>query len=359
MIKLIDLYILKRFIGRILFLLIAISSIILITNLVEMIDNFIDANMKSNEIFNYYLYTLPMIISYALPMAITIATVLSILVYIQNNELLAIRSLGINYFRLTRSIIFFSILISVFHFYFENTIVSNSNRLKNKIVKKYNLDKKNNKNKKNNFIEDISKNQSILINSYNNKNQTANKIVLKEIDDKNNLISRIDADKMVWKNNNWYFEELLYRNWKNNQYTFKIIKDTSIMLQDINPIYLTTEFIEPDQMNYFELKKFVDIKKKNSGNINKLAVGLHHKLSYALSSLVLTISAIILSVALKNSNVSYGIGLSLLIITIYYVMLIIGKNFGIEGILSPLLSAWLSNITVLLIAFYSYKRFVF
>ena len=117
MIKLIDLYILKRFIGRILFLLIAISSIILITNLVEMIDNFIDAEMNSNEIFYYYLYTLPMIISYALPMAITIATVLSILTYIKNNELLAIRSLGINYFRLTQSIILFSVLISICHFY--------------------------------------------------------------------------------------------------------------------------------------------------------------------------------------------------------------------------------------------------
>ena len=54
MIKLIDLYILRRFIGRILFLLIAITSIILITNLVEMIDNFIDADMNSNEIFNYF-----------------------------------------------------------------------------------------------------------------------------------------------------------------------------------------------------------------------------------------------------------------------------------------------------------------
>ena len=359
MIKLIDLYILRRFIGRILFLLIAITSIILITNLVEMIDNFIDANMSSNEIFNYYLYTLPMIVSYALPMAITIATVLSILIYIKNNELLAIRSLGINYFRLTRSIILFSIVISICHFYFENTIVSNSNRLKNKIVKKYNLDKKNKKNKKNNFIEDINKNQSILIMSYNNKSQTASKIVLKEINQNNDVISRIDAHKMVWNENSWYFEELLYRNWKNGTEQFKIIKDTSINLENINPLYLTTEFIEPDQMNYFELKKFIETKKKNSGNINKWAVGLHHKLSHSISSLILTITAIILSIALKNSNISYGIGLSLLIITIYYVMLIIGKNLGIEGVMSPMLSAWIANITLLLIMIYSYKKYVF
>jgi len=359
MIKLIDLYILKRFIGRILFLLITISSIILITNLVEMIDNFIDSEMNSNEIFNYYLYTLPMIISYALPMAITIATVLSILTYIKNNELLAIRSLGINYFRLTRSIICLSILISIGHFYFENTIVSNSNRLKNKIVKKYNLDKKNYKNKKNNFIEDINKNQSILIMSYNNKNQTASKIVLKEINENNVVVNRIDANTMVWNKDKWYFKELLNRSWKDGKEEFKIIKDTSITLENINPVYLTTEFIEPNQMNYFELKKFVETKKKHGGNTNKWAVGLHHKLSYSISSLILTIAAIILSIALKNSNISYGIGLSLLIITLYYVILIVGKNLGIEGILSPILSAWLANISLLFIIIYSYKRYVF
>ncbi len=358
MFNLIDLYILKRFSSRILFLLITISSIILITNLVEMIDNFIDAEMNRKEIFNYYLYTLPMIISYALPMAVTIATVLSILTYIKNNELIAIRSLGINYFRFTRSIIIFSIFISIFHFYFENNIVSNANRLKNKIVRKYNIDKKNHKYKKNNFIEDIDNNKSILITNYNNKTKTANKIILKEIDN-NNIISRIDADKMTWDQGSWYFEELLYRNWKNKSNSFRLIKDTSIMLQNINPIYLTTEFIEPEHMNYFELKSFIKTKKKNAGNTNKWEVGLHHKLSYATSTLILTITSIILSIALRNSNVSYGIGLSLLIITMYYVILIIGKNLGIEGVLPPLISAWLANICLLVVIIYSYKQYVF
>ena len=287
MIKLIDLYILKRFIGRILFLLIAISSIILITNLVEMIDNFIDAGMTRNEIFNYYLYTLPMIISYALPMAITIASILSILTYIKHNELIAIKSLGINYFRLTRSVLILSILISIFHFYFENTIVSNSNRLKNKIIRKYNLDKKNNKYKKINFIEDINKNKTILIMNYNNKNKTANKIIIKDINN-NKLMNRMDSEKMTWNGKKWDFKELLYREWKDDKTIFKIIKDTSIFLKNITPVYLTTEFIEPEQMNYFELKKFVTVKKENSGNINKWAVGLHHKISYSLSSLFLT-----------------------------------------------------------------------
>ena len=161
MIKLIDLYLLKRFVGRMLFLLIGVSAIILLTNFVEMIDNFIDANMSNREIFNYYLLTIPMIISYAIPMSITISSVLSIVTYIKNNELIAIRSLGVNYFRLTIGIIFVSILISIGHFYFENNVVSNSNRLKNQITRKYNLSKK--RIKLTNFIEDTGKQQSIVI----------------------------------------------------------------------------------------------------------------------------------------------------------------------------------------------------
>jgi len=49
----------------------------------------------------------------------------------------------------------------------------------------------------------------------------------------------------------------------------------------------------------------------------------------------------------------------LLIITIYYVILIIGKNFGIEGIISPILSAWLPNLVMLILAFFGYKKFIF
>lgn len=359
MLKLLDLYLLKRFTSRILFLIVALSAVILITNLVEMIDNFVDANMNSNEIFNYYILTLPMIISYAIPMSITLSTVLSLVAYIKNNELLALRALGINYFRLSSSIIITSIFISFFHFYFENSIVSNSTRLKNKIVRTYNLDKKNHKKTKTNFIEDLEKNKSIYILNYNNKNKTANKIVIKEINDDNEVIRRLDSDLMKWNAEKWTFEELLIREWFDKNETFRIAKDTSIFLGNIKPLYLTSEFIEPEEMNYFELNKFIKIKEKNAGNTTKWKVGLYHKIAYSFSSLFLCITAITFTLLIKNSNVSYGIGLSLLIITLYYVLLIIGKNFGIEGIISPWISAWLPNISMLIISAFSFKKFIF
>jgi len=363
MIKKLDLYILKRFISRILFLIITISSIILLTNFVEMIDNFIDAQMSNGEIFNYYLLTIPMIVSYAIPMAMTIGSMLLMLSYKKNNELLAIRSLGINYFRFSMIMILFSIIISVTHFYFENSIVSNSNYLKNKVIKKYNLKKnRSNNTKLTNFIEDIGKNKSIMIMSYNNKKQIANNITIKESDSLNNIINRFDSEKMIWNKEikKWKFKKLIYRSWENNNLKFqKTINDTTLTLKNITPVYLITELISPEEMNYFELKEFIKIKKNNSINTNKWEVGLYHKVSYIFSNIILTISAIILSLALKNKNTSYGIGLSLLIITLYYLIVIIGKNLGIEGILSPLSSAWLANIIFMFIIVFFYKKYVF
>ena len=362
MIKKLDLYILKRLISRFLFLLISISSIILLTNFVEMIDNFINAQMTNNEIFNYYLLTLPMIISYATPMAITIASALLILSYIKNNELLAVRSLGINYFRFSSIIILFSIIISIGHFYFENNIVSISNHKKNKVIKKYNLKKNRSNSKLTNFIEDIDKNKSIMIMNFNNKQNIANNVTIKEKDSLNNIIYRFDSEKMIWNDvtKKWDFKKIEYRAWNNNKLiTHKTINDTSFKLKNITPIYLITELTNPEEMNYFELKEFIKIKKNNAVNTNKWEVGLEHKISYVFSNIILAITAIVLSLAIKNTNTSYGIGLSLVIITLYYVAVIIGKNLGIEGILSPLISAWLGNIIFMFIILFCYKKYIF
>ena len=360
MIKKLDLYIFKNFMSRVLFLLIIISSIILLTNFVEMIDNFINAGMGSKEIFNYYMLTIPMFISYAIPMSATIGAVLSILSHIKNNELIAIRSLGISYFRVGVIIAICGFLMSITHFYFENSIVSNNNHKRSILMKKYNLKKT--KTKLRNFVEDIGKNKSIIIMNYNNKKEIANNIAIKEIDQKNNIDYRIDANSMKWnkKLEIWEFEKMNLRIWENNILkTKKIINDTSLFLKNINPIYLISEFTLPDEMGYFELSKFIKIKKESASNTNKWEVGLHHKISYPFSNLFLILFSIISAIGLKSSNVSYGVGLSLLIIVIYYVLIVIGKNLGIEGAVNPLVSAWIPNITILSMTIYYYKRYVF
>ena len=197
MLKKIDLYLLKRFLSRLLFLLFAISTIIILTNLVELIDNFIDAKMSNKDIFNYYLVSIPLIISYAIPITVTISTVLTITTFIKHNELIAIRAVGISYPRFIRLILFTTTIISVSHFYFDNNIVSVMNKKKEEIEKKFDIHQYNKgkykKNKLNNFVENIpSENKFIIISNYDYKDKIAKDISINSIDNNNKIIERIE-----------------------------------------------------------------------------------------------------------------------------------------------------------------------
>ena len=238
MLKKIDSYLLRRFVSRIIFLLFSITTIIVLTNIVELIDNFIDANMSNEDILNYYLVSLPLIISYAVPMTVTIATVLTITTYIKHNELIAIRAVGISYPRFIRLILVLTSIISISHFYFENNIVSIMNKQKEEMEKKFDIHQyhkgKYKKNKLNNFVENIStENKFVIISNYNYKNKTAKDISINLIDSNNKIIDRIDAEKMKWDtiHQKWKIENYNHRYWKDGKMEYENIKEGILKMQ--------------------------------------------------------------------------------------------------------------------------------
>ena len=232
------------------------------------------------------------------------------------------------------------------------------NKKKEEIEKKFDIHQYNKgkykKNKLNNFVENIpSENKFIIISNYDYKDKIAKDISINSIDNNNKIIERIDAEQMKWneKHQKWIIKNYKRRYWEGNIIEYENIeKETLLSLKNISPEYLTTEFIGPDQMNYFELRDFIKKKKNNSGNTTKWEIGLNHKISYAASSFVLSILSIFLSLFRNNSNISYGIGISIIVIALYYLLLLIGKNLGLEGIVSPIISAWMGSFLLLFLS---------
>ena len=81
---------------------------------------------------------------------------------------------------------------------------------------------------------------------------------------------------MVWNEaeQKWNIEKYSQRKWANSQIIFDISKiDTSISL-GITPLDLIRETGKPEEMNYGELKLFVDKIKQNSINEPRWEVNL-------------------------------------------------------------------------------------
>ena len=94
--KKLDIYLLQKFIVTLLMTLLGFICVILIVDLIENLDRFIDNAIPFNITMKYYLYAIPWFINSRLPMSMLIATVFSIGLLAKKNELTAMKSTGIS-----------------------------------------------------------------------------------------------------------------------------------------------------------------------------------------------------------------------------------------------------------------------
>ena len=350
--KLLYKYIIKNFLSKFLLIMISFVTVFTAVDIIDNIDKFIRNNIANNEIFSYYLYTLPWYLSLALPMTLLISTVFCFSILQKNHEITAMKASGLSIFRISYPIIICGIFFCFISFFFENLIVVNSMQKRSIIEKKIKPNHQFNNNKKNNIYYHLN-NSFLTIKKYNYKNDSAHNISIQSYEG-SDLRNRFDAKHMIWDNKNkkWKFNDVSLRTWNNNEYKYHTISDTSFQIKDINPEIIKNDIIDPEEMNYWELKKFI-IKLKDKGlDYNRWAVNKHFKTGFACSSIIMIIFGIVLSIQKPRSNFATGIGLSMAIIFLYYLFIKAGQTFGYNNILPPFLSIWLVNFIFLFIGAY-------
>ena len=347
--KIIDQYILKRFILTLLTVLLGFIIIFVIVNVIDFLDKFIDRNLTSKEILLYYVYTIPLFINIALPMSMLIATIHTIGSLQKNNEITAIKAAGISIRRIGLPIIICSIIFCFISFFFENIIVVKS------IQKRFDIEKKLKphsskyiKNRKTDIFYHLN-NSFLEIKKFNYKNDTGYNISLQEYNG-SDLKYRIDAKKMTWNpnNNNWILINGSTRLWKNEIYEYKSFKRKELYIEDINPSIIKKDFVKPEEMDYWELSDLIIKFKKNGIDATRWLVNKNYKTAFACVPLIMAIFGIALSIQKPRGNNAVGIGLSIMVIFMYYALITFGKTLGYNGILPPFLSVWFINFCFLM-----------
>lgn len=337
---LLDRYIITSFSTKLLNILLIFTTIFLVVDIIEDIDKILDYSIKLNDVSFLYIYSLPQYISIAFPMAILIATVMTFTIFQKNNELTALKASGVSIYRLTFPLILIGALSSVLMFYFDNLIVTKTTTLKTNFEQKY--FKKGNKKKINsNILFQLDKNKILSIEKYNHRTNIADRVSIQEFDE-NLMTSRLDAKTMKYDEEKWILNDIKYRTFGNN-ITFKSKIDTSISI-NIHPIDLTEINTKPQEMNYWELSTFIDRLKSNGREYRKWLVDLNFKVAFSFSNILMVVFGISLSIQKPRSNLLAGVGASIFVIFIYYVMIKSGQTMGYKGVLSPFLSVWLANI---------------
>ena len=358
MYKLTDRYIISQFIGRVIMTIIVFIVIFLLVDVVEHLDDIIDSEIPKFEMFRYFTYSIPWYSSLGLPMALLLGTVFTMSTLQKNNELSAIKAAGISVKRISIPLLILGILFSVFSFYYDNILVTQYLQKRTDLGEKYNLIRlrKSSSRQKNVFRQE-SKNNILGIRSFTFRDQVARKVSIQEFDE-GNLISRLDAPSMQWdsKNNIWRLSKLNLRRWSSDSLIYHSLeKDTSLLL-NFDPIELTKNSVNPEEMNYWELKEFVQKLAQYGIRDPKWAVNMHFKIAFACTSFLMILFGISLSIRKPRSNLAFGIGISVFIIFLYYAAITTGRSFGYKGTIGPFLSVWLTNLFFFLTGIYLFQK---
>lgn len=342
--KKLDIYLSKHFLQILFFILIAVSIFFIIIDMVEFLDKFIDEDVPSYIIFKYYLYYLPYIFELVMPMAILLASLISIGQKARFNELAAMQTSGISLYRISLPILVIGFVVSFFMIAFAEYIVASANQKKFEIKREY-LDKVPQRitTNQNNISFLQNENELTNIEYFDTEENIAYKVTVYKYNS-GTLLSRTDAKQMIWKNEHWLLIEGISRTFQDGHELVVSFKERRfdnfpVLLSDLKKAQK-----QPDEMNFRELKKFIQQIIINGADPQKWLVDLYLKISFPFSNLIIVIFGIPLASIRRRGGTALGFGLGLVIIFVYYGLIRTFQAIGHNGIIDPIIASWGGNV---------------
>ncbi|MDZ7270163.1 MAG: LPS export ABC transporter permease LptG [candidate division KSB1 bacterium] len=348
--RILDRYIARRFLSNLAFALVAFALIFIIVDLVEQLDAFLDRNVPWSIVAKYYLLYLPFIVVMSLPVAVLLASLFCMGTLAKHNELVAMKANGISLYRLLLPMVVLGIVVSLADLFVGEVVAPAANRRKREIKLDY-IEKHdfNVRRRMTNLIVRDRADRRLLIRYYDSKQRIAYRVTIQEYQG-STLRRRLDAPLMRWTGGCWRMENGYEREFSALgehalAFTTRDVVDLKLMPEELARIQL-----EPEEMSYGELRRFIDEVRRNGGKPHRWLVDLHLKLAFPFSNLIILLIGAALASSKRRSGVTIGFGFSLVICFLYFGLMKMGQSLGHTGTLPPALAAWLGNMVFLLVS---------
>lgn len=347
--KKLDLYIIRQFLSTLAMTLMGFVSVILVVDLIENLDRFIDNSIPAGITFTYYIYAIPWFINLGLPMSMLISTVFTVGVLAKRNELTAMKSNGISLYRIAIPITSIGFIVSLISFELDNRWVTKGNKARYDIERQYMKRKarvRTQKEIRNIFLQKNEMNH-ISLAKFRPESNAGNDITFITLD-KGTVTKRMDGKTVKWLDSLrvWNVQNYSIREFDENGSVKNTIiskKDTIIDL-NFSPDDITQQSKKPDEMSYSDLTDRIQQLKENGVDSTKWEVDRYFKISFAFTNFIIVLFGIPLVVVRPKGGLSFGAGMGIFVIFIYYVFIKLGMSIGYSGITSPVTAAWMGNI---------------
>ena len=352
-IRALDRFILGELKGPFFFGIMSFTIILIAGSLLfQIADLVIQRGVSIGVVLRLFFYYLPRLVAYTIPMSCLLAALLGFGKLSANSELVALKSAGLSFKRIIRPVIIATFFVSVAAFFVNETLVPLSERAAANVMMYEVFKESPPLFKEKIFLKeegDGTLKRVIYINKMKIVNGDMEEIVVEEFD-AGRLSRIVSAKSGKWINGSW---------WINSGNVFEINKEGNVnhlfkfdkqaLTLNMSPSDVAKSTQKPDQMTIPELLEYIKINEKSGMNVSKFWMLFHLRLSVPWACMVLALVGAALGSRPQRSSSSVGLGLSVIIVFVYYVILSLTQSLGDAGYLPPVVAAWIANIIFLII----------
>ena len=343
--KILDRYIVSRYVFHLFASLMAAVIIFLVINNVDNLDTFLDNNVPVKTIFRYYYLFIPHIIYLTLPVATLLATLFTIGGMTQSNEMTAMYASGIPFSRALILLLFVAGACSVGVLFLGETIVPVANRERYDI-ERYDVKKIPRETRANlgRLYFHLEGGKQLFVERFNAISGEANGIQIITADS-GRVLERIEAEKMVWRDGKWHLGGVVISRFEADGW-MRMRRDDEMDFdkKGIEPDAFAKIQTAPEEMNYYELEQFIERMKLSGGDPRKWEVDLKIKLASPLAAIIIVLFGAPVAAVRRRGGTALAFALALLICFVYFGFTQVGRVMGHNGILSPMVAAWIGNL---------------
>jgi lipopolysaccharide export system permease protein len=354
--KIIDVYIIRKFLGTFFYAISLLAIIIIIFDISEKIDDFLEKEAPLRAIiFDYYLNFLPYFINLFSALFTFIAVIFFTSRMAANTEIIAILNSGISFWRLLRPYMISALILALLSFYLTNFLIPITNRKMVLFETKY--IKSQYRGSDMNIHMQISPGTFIYAESYNKEAHVGYRFSLEKINEKG-LYYKFSADYVTW--------DSIKQQWKAEMYVERTIRDmqetltrgpSKLLRIPLVPKDFSINVEDTKVMNYWELRRFIAREKmRGSATVAKFEVEKYKRIAWPFATIVLTIIGVALSSRKIRGGIGMNLGFGLSISFAFILFMQFFTVFATFGNLPPVIAVWIPNVLFGLLGLYLLRK---
>lgn len=328
-----------------------------IGTLFELIRKVTESGLLLTVALKILLLRMPEFIALAFPMSVLLATLMAYSRLSSDSEIIALKSIGVNVYRLVIPAILLSLVVTGITFFINDVVSPSANRQATLTLQKA-LDRVRPTFKDRNILypeyttvehEDGSR-HSVLVRlfyaeEFNGEQMKDLTILDLSRDGVNQILTSKTATWNIGENVWDFFNGTIYLISPDGAYRNIVRFEHQQLALSRAPLDLAQRPPSYDEMSIAQAREHLKIVKleANEKEIRKILVRIQGKISLPFVCVVFGLIGAALGVRPQNTNKATSFGICVGLIFSYYLLSFVSESMGIWGILTPFMAAWLPN----------------